>query len=101
MNLICQDMSRLPSPDCSFDKAYSINTVYFWESLDDEMAEIRRVLKPGGLFINALYTNEALDNFPHTKFGYKRYKPNELTIAGQKAGFTVEITSAFNGKAYS
>ena len=32
MNLVCQDMSQLPFPDCSFDKAYSINTVYFWKS---------------------------------------------------------------------
>ena len=100
MNFICQDMKRLPFPDNSFDKVYSINTVYFWNNLDDVMAEIRRVLKPNGLFINALYTNETLDSFPHTVFGYKRYTPNELTIAGQNAGFTAHIVPAFNRKAY-
>jgi SAM-dependent methyltransferase len=100
MNLICQDMILLPFPDCFFDKAYSINTVYFWKDLNDVMAEIRRVLKPNGLFINALYTNETLDNFSHTEFGYKRFSPDELTKAGQNAGFAVDIVSVFNGKAY-
>jgi len=100
MNLVCQDMSKLPFPDCSFDKAYSINTVYFWENLDEVMTEIRRVLKPNGLFINALYTNETLDGFSHTEFGYKRFAPGELTDAAQNAGFSVNITPVFNGKAY-
>jgi len=100
MNLACQDMNLLPFPDCSFDMAYSINTVYFWENLDDVLVEIWRILKPNGIFINALYTNETLGSFPHTKFGYKRFTPNELTIAGQNAGFTARIVPAFNGKAY-
>jgi SAM-dependent methyltransferase len=100
MNLICQDMSRLPFPDCSYDKVYSINTVYFWKNLNDEMAEIRRILKSGGLFINALYTNESVDGFSHAEFGYKRFTPNELILAGQSARFTVDIVPAFKGKAY-
>jgi len=100
MNLVCQDMNRLPFSDCSFDKAYSINTVYFLENIDDVMTEIRRVLKPNGLFINTLYTNETLDAFSHTEFGYKRYKPNELKNAGHNVGFTADIVPVFNGKAY-
>ncbi|MDR2571565.1 MAG: class I SAM-dependent methyltransferase [Oscillospiraceae bacterium] len=64
------------------------------------MREIRRILKPGGFFINALYTNETLDNFSHTEFGYKRYTSNDLIIAGQNVGFVVEIIAAFSGKAY-
>jgi len=100
MSLVCQDMIRLPFPDCSFDKAYSINTVYFWENLAGFMAEIRRVLKPGGVFINALYTNETLDGLPHTQFGYKRFTQDELTQAAQSIGFAAQIVPAFNGKAY-
>ena len=100
VNLICQDMGRLPIPDCSFDKAYSINTVYFWNNFDNIMAEIRRVLKPNGHFINTLYTNETLDGFPHTEFGYKRFTPNELKTASQNAGFIVDIASVFDNKGY-
>jgi ubiquinone/menaquinone biosynthesis C-methylase UbiE len=35
MNLIRQDMNRLPFPDRSFDKVYTRNTVYFWNNLDE------------------------------------------------------------------
>lgn len=100
MDLVRQDMNKLPFSDCSFDKVYSINTVYFWENLDGIMAEIRRVLKPNGLFINTLYTNETLDTFSHTKFGYKRNTPDELINAGQNTGFAVDVAPALSGKAY-
>ena len=100
MNFVCQDMRELPFPDFAFDKVVSINTVYFWEDLDGIMAEVRRVLKPCGLFVNALYTNDTLDRFSHTKFGYKRFMPNELVLAAQNTGFAVDITKVFDGKAY-
>ena len=100
MNLACQDMSRLPFPDSSFDKVYSINTVYFWDNLDDTLTEIRRVLKPNGLFLNALFTNETLDKIPFTQIGYTRYTPEELIDAGENTGFVGNIVPLFNGKAY-
>ncbi|MDR3121171.1 MAG: class I SAM-dependent methyltransferase [Clostridiales bacterium] len=31
----------------SIDKAYTVNTVYFWSSLDAGLADIWRILKPG------------------------------------------------------
>jgi len=64
------------------------------------MAEVRRVLKPGGLFINAVFTNDTLNNLSHTK-SYKRFIPEELSKAGINAGFTaVDTVSVFGGKAY-
>jgi ubiquinone/menaquinone biosynthesis C-methylase UbiE len=98
MNFIRQDMNKTPFSDCTFDKIYTINTVYFWKNLNDTMEEIRRVLKPGGLFINSLFTNETLSRFSHTKFGYKRYTPEQLT--SENDGFTIDVVSVFSGKAY-
>ena len=41
------DSSRLPFADRSFDKAYSVHTIYFWADPVAHLREIHRVLKPG------------------------------------------------------
>lgn len=40
--------SRLPYPDGSFDKAFSINVAHFWEDPLAPIQEMRRVLREGG-----------------------------------------------------
>ena len=39
----------LPWPDASFDKAFAINAGRFWDDGGRSLAELRRVLRPGGL----------------------------------------------------
>jgi SAM-dependent methyltransferase len=41
----------LPFDDQSFDKVLAVHTIYFWETPLHHLAEVRRVLKPGGLFV--------------------------------------------------
>lgn len=43
--------AELPFPDVSFSKCLTVNTLYFWEDPAAELAEIRRVLMPGGQLI--------------------------------------------------
>lgn len=42
---------RLPFEDRSFDKVFTVHTIYFWNTPIDHLAEARRVLKPGGRFV--------------------------------------------------
>lgn len=44
-------VSKLPFPDDQFDLATAVETQYYWPDLVKDMAEIRRVLKPGGTLI--------------------------------------------------
>ena len=101
MRFSCQNASAMSFADGSFSKAYTINTVYFWDDLEGTLMEIRRVLRPGGVFINTLYTNETLSRFSHTEFGYKKYMARQLENAGSNAGLTVKTVSIVNGTAYS
>lgn len=100
MNFTCQDVSSMSFADGSFSKAYTINTVYFWNDLHKTMSEIWRVLSPNGVFINTLYSNETLSRFSHTQYGYKRYEAEQLTDAGKTAGFTVKTVPILQGTAY-
>jgi len=97
MQFECQNLSEMGFESGSFDKVYTINTVYFWENLESTMAEIKRVLKPGGVFINTVFSNETLDRFSFTKIGYKRFTREQLTKAGIDAGFYLEIVPILNG----
>lgn len=48
------DGAPLPFADASFDKAYSVHTIYFWPEPGLQLAELRRVLRPGGLLVLGL-----------------------------------------------
>lgn len=100
MTFLCQNVKEMSFADNSFSKAYTINTVYFWENLNNTLSDIRRVLKPNGLLINTFYSNETLSRFSHTKFGYKRFTVEQLTVAGHDAGFAVNVIPILNGTAY-
>ncbi len=51
MELRVVDSKNLPFEDRSFDKAFSVHTVYFWDDPTVHLAEAYRVLKPGGVFV--------------------------------------------------
>jgi ubiquinone/menaquinone biosynthesis C-methylase UbiE len=48
------DSRRLPFPDSSFEKAYASNVTMFWDNAQAHLAEMRRVLRPGGLLVLSL-----------------------------------------------
>ncbi len=45
------DSARLPYRDSTFNKIYSVHTVYFWAQPEAHLREILRVLAPGGQFV--------------------------------------------------
>ncbi len=49
VNLQCATASKLPYDNQSFDKVFSINVAQFWDQPLQVLAEVQRVLKPGGL----------------------------------------------------
>ena len=44
----------MPFPDGHFDVTTAIETVYFWDPLDDSLREVYRCLKDGGWFVIGL-----------------------------------------------
>jgi ubiquinone/menaquinone biosynthesis C-methylase UbiE len=87
--------SALPWPEASFDKAYSVHTVYFWKEPDKDLGELYRVLKPAGTLTLGFHarTEQAFTKFPSSI--YRFYSTNELVSLLERSGFAdVEVRSA-------
>lgn len=53
------DALALEFPDDSFDAVYSFGVLHHTPSLEQAVAEVRRVLRPGGVFLGGLYSRES------------------------------------------
>lgn len=51
------DVQNLPFDDESFDIVTAFETVYFWPNIEKCFGEVKRVLKPGGIFLIGLESN--------------------------------------------
>jgi ubiquinone/menaquinone biosynthesis C-methylase UbiE len=56
-------VSSLPFADNMFDFVTAFETYYFWPNLNDDLKEIKRVLKPGGtlLIVNEVYKDNQFE----------------------------------------
>jgi len=61
MELNQGDVAGLPYPDESFDIAFSLHSIYFWQNPVDCLEELRRVLKPGGLLAITIQPKDKWD----------------------------------------
>ena len=51
------NVASLPFEDDTFDIVTAFETVYFWPDIEKSFGEVKRVLKPGGVFLIGMETN--------------------------------------------
>jgi ubiquinone/menaquinone biosynthesis C-methylase UbiE len=101
LSLSIGDCCNLEFPDKMFDAVTSINTIYFWSDTEKGISEIYRVLKPNGIFANAVYSQESLKKLSYTKNVFKFFSKSDYVSHGKKAGFSsVTIEEISGGKSY-
>ena len=88
------NVKDLPFEDNAFDIVTAFETVYFWPDIEKCFGEVKRVLKPGGIFLIGLETNGS-DNFIMKFWGHfidmEMYDDDEITSLLQSNDFS-EIT---------
>lgn len=57
------NVKKLPFEDNTFDIITAFETVYFWPNIEKCFGEVKRVLKPGGIFLIGTESNGS-DNIP-------------------------------------
>lgn len=84
------DSARIDAPDHQFDKVLSVHTVYFWADPTAHLAEIARVLEPGGRFVLGFRPkgSTGTESFPASI--YRFYSEAEIAALLGGAGLRVE-----------
>jgi ubiquinone/menaquinone biosynthesis C-methylase UbiE len=72
-----------------FDKIYTVNTLYFWNELSSCFAEIMRILKPNGIFLNVIYSKEYLEKLIFTKYVFQKLTIEEIKKITESNGMKV------------
>jgi arsenite methyltransferase len=81
------DISHLPYEDAVFDRAFTINTIYFWSDALRGLGEMRRVLKDGGLAAVSLRSGEKMQKYAVTKHNFRLFAADEVANLMRQAGF--------------
>lgn len=89
------NVQSLPFEDNSFDIVTAFETVYFWPDIEKCFGEVKRVLKPGGIFLIGMETNGS-NNLIMKFWGHfidmEMYTDSEITSFLKNNDFS-EITS--------
>jgi len=86
VNLELGSVENLPFTNSTVDKAFSINSIYFWEEPLQGLRELYRVLKRGGRL--------AITVRDKNREAYQAFRPEKLKQMLNQAGFVnVEIAS--------
>lgn len=81
-------VESLPFEPASFTKVCTVNTVYFWTSLDAGFAEIHRVLSPGGRLAIGFLPKERMDRIGFPSDIFTPRAPDDVLASLVKTGFT-------------
>jgi ubiquinone/menaquinone biosynthesis C-methylase UbiE len=81
------EAANLPFPDSTFDKVFTVNTLYFWEDPQQALAEIRRVMKPDGKLVVGIRSKASMQQLPMVQYGFTLYDNEGLERTLEHAGF--------------
>lgn len=95
------NVKKLPFEDDTFDIVTAFETVYFWPNIEKSFGEVKRVLKPGGIFMIGMESNGS-DNLP-MKISKKLinmtvYNDEELTVFLANNGYSKITVYLRDGK---
>jgi ubiquinone/menaquinone biosynthesis C-methylase UbiE len=87
VDFVWYEGKRLSFADQTFDKIFTVNTVYFWEEPVEYLNEIYRVMKNHGTFVLTFGQKDSMEKLPFTQFGFRLYSTDEMEETVSKSHF--------------
>jgi len=91
--LKCEDSQNTSFKNDSFDTIITINTIYFWDSVDAQINEFCRLLKKGGTLLVGYRPRSKMETLPFVKEFFRliesqeiieRFKEHDLKVIDKK-----------------
>jgi SAM-dependent methyltransferase len=76
-----------PFEEKTFDKIFTVNTVYFWKEPVKFLNEIYRILKDNGTFVLTFAQRNFMESLPFTKYEFTLYSTSEMEEMVSKSHF--------------
>lgn len=77
-DFVLYEGEKLPFQDKTFDKIFTVNTVYFWKEPVVFLNEIYRVLRDNGTFVLTFGQREFMEKLPFTQYNFTLYSNEEM-----------------------
>ncbi|KOP40262.1 class I SAM-dependent methyltransferase [Flavobacterium sp. WLB] len=95
------DGDKIPFEDESFDKIFTVNTIYFWQEPEKLLLEIYRVLQPNGNFCLTFAQEDFMKQLPFTQFEFELYSTEKAQQLIEKTPFKIVYTETQTEKVKS
>ena len=95
------DGNKIPFEEDSFDKIFTVNTIYFWQEPEKLLLEIYRVLRPNGNFCLTFAEEDFMKKLPFTQFEFELYSTEKAQQLIKKTPFKIVYTETQTEKVKS
>ena len=87
LDLRCAPAEMLPFQPAQFDKACTVNSIFYWNDAPRAIAELWRVLKENGLLVTCFTCQESLQDKDFARQGLNLYEADDVHHLMASAGF--------------
>ena len=101
LDFIHYDGDTLPFDSITFDKIFTVNTLYFWQDPVQFLLELKRVVKTNGEIIIAFAQKDFMKTLPFVNTEFTLYNQSDLELIVKKAGLYLKECSEFCEEAWS
>ncbi len=83
------DGNTIPFEDDSFNKVFTVNTIYFWQEPEKLLSEIYRILQSKGILCITFAEESFMKQLPFTQFEFELYSTDKAEKLIEKTSFKI------------
>jgi SAM-dependent methyltransferase len=81
---------KIPFSDNFFDKAFTVNTIYFWAEPELLISELYRILKPNGILNITFAQKDFMEQLSFSQFGFSLYDNEKIKQLIATSAFSIK-----------